>query len=311
LRRKGTAYIVSAGVNKYAPNPFFRSLKYAVADADSFASEVKSQQERLTRYEKVEVIRLTDASATKANILGALSQLAAKVQPEDAVILYFAGHGLAQGGQFYLIPQDFGNAATQDQSDVRAALDMMLAARGISDRELEQAFEGVDAGQIAMVIDACNSGQALGGERDGYGPMNAKGLAQLAYEKGMYILTAAQSFQAAQEVNVLGHGLLTYVLVDEGLKQSAADSRPQDGAVLMREWLNYAVSRVPQVEVEKIKQAGARGVKLSFSESERGLGLERHMIQHPRVFYRRELEAQPLVVAKPRAPRSNNRGANE
>ncbi|HKQ51039.1 MAG TPA: hypothetical protein VJT74_01630, partial [Pyrinomonadaceae bacterium] len=158
---------------------------------------------------------------------------------------------------------------------------------------------GVDAGQLSMIVDACNSGQALGGERDGSGPMNAKGLAQLAYEKGMYILTAAQSFQAAQEVNVLGHGLLTYVLVDEGLRQPAADRRPQDGEVSMREWLDYAAARVPQVQVDKIKQAGARGISLSFSEAERGLGLERRVVQHPRVFYRREFETRPLIVARP------------
>lgn len=298
LRRQGTAYIVSAGVNQYERNPFFRNLRYAVADADSFASEVKGQQERLTRYKRVEVIKLTDTAATKANILGALTQLAARVEPEDSVIFYFAGHGLAEGGQFYLIPHDFGGAQPPAQSDVQAVLQRMLAAHAISDRELAQAFEGVDAGQLSMIIDACNSGQALGGERDGFGPMNAKGLAQLAYEKGMYILTAAQSFQAAQEVNVLGHGLLTYVLVDEGLKQSSADRRPQDGAVIMREWLDYAAARVPQVQVDKIKQAGARGISLSFSEAERGLGLERRLVQHPRVFYRRELEAQPLVIAR-------------
>ena len=36
--------------------------------------------------------------------------------------------------------------------------------------------------------------------------MNSKGLAQLAYEKGMYILTAAQSYQAALEAAQFGHG---------------------------------------------------------------------------------------------------------
>ena len=61
--------------------------------------------------------------------------------------------------------------------------------------------------------------------------MNSKGLAQLAYEKGMYVLTAAQSFQAAQEVSKLGHGLLTYVLVEEGLKRAAADGGRQDDRV--------------------------------------------------------------------------------
>ena len=34
--------------------------------------------------------------------------------------------------------------------------------------------------------------------------MNSKGLAQLAYEKGMYILTAAQSYQAANEAERYG-----------------------------------------------------------------------------------------------------------
>lgn len=51
--------------------------------------------------------------------------------------------------------------------------------------------------------------------------MNSKGLAQLAYEKGMYILTAAQSYQAALEAAQLGHGYLTYALVEEGLKATA------------------------------------------------------------------------------------------
>ncbi len=81
--------------------------------------------------------------------------------------------------------------------------------------------EGLDAGHLLLIIDACNSGQALEAEEKRRGPMNSKGLAQLAYEKGMYILTAAQSFQAALEAAQLGHGLLTYALVEEGLKTSS------------------------------------------------------------------------------------------
>jgi uncharacterized caspase-like protein len=127
--------------------------------------------------------------------------------------------------------------------------------------------------------------------------MNSKGLAQLAYEKGLYILTAAQSFQAAQEASQLGHGLLTFALVDEGLKQAAADREPKDGAILVREWLDYATNRVPEMQVDKMKASR----NLFFVEEERGLNLtpERRSGQRPRVFYRRELEASPLVVAKP------------
>ena len=75
-----------------------------------------------------------------------------------------------------------------------------ILEHSISDEELERAVEGIDADKLLMVIDACNSGQALEAEERRRGPMNSKGLAQLAYEKGMYILTAAQSYQAAQEV---------------------------------------------------------------------------------------------------------------
>lgn len=84
-----------------------------------------------------------------------------------------------------------------------------MLARGISDQELEAAFEPMDAGQIVLLIDACNSGQALEAEEKRRGPMNSKGLAQLAFEKGMYVLAAAQGYQAALEVEKLGHGLLT------------------------------------------------------------------------------------------------------
>jgi len=128
-------------------------------------------------------------------------------------------------------------------------------------------------------------------------------LAQLAYEKGMFILTASQSYQAAQEASQLGHGLLTYALVEEGLKGAAADSEPKDGTLLAREWLDYAEERVPTIQIEKLKQARSAGLELSFVESEqpqsqRGLDIARRITQRPRVFYRRELETRPIIIAK-------------
>src|SRR5437016_9407949 len=115
-----------------------------------------------------------------------------------------------------------------------------------------------------MIIDACNSGQALEAEEKRRGPMNSKGLAQLAYEKGMYILTAAQSYQAALEAAQLGHGFLTYVLVEEGLKKGEADApSSRDGQVVVREWFDYAAERVPLMQVERMKQK--RGLGLAFT----------------------------------------------
>ncbi|MDT5122019.1 MAG: hypothetical protein QOC96_1501 [Acidobacteriota bacterium] len=309
LKRPGTAYVLAVGVNTYS-NPNY-SLKYAVADAEDFSAEFKHQQETLKKYERIEVIPLYDKQATKANILQTLSQLAAKAQPEDAVIVYFSGHGTAQQQRFYLIPSDLGY---QGERTKLSAKDLQtILEHSISDQELEAAFEKIDAGQLLTVIDACNSGQALDAEEKRRGPMNSKGLAQLAYEKGMYILTAAQSYQAALEASRIGHGYLTYALVEEGLKQGKADKEPKDNQIVLREWLDYATERVPQMQEEKMKETPqvkdqqGRELEFVFVEGDENVkDPEKRSVQRPRVFYRRETEALPLIIARPQAAPPRN-----
>src|SRR5262249_41409604 len=247
------------------------------------------------------VISLLNRDATRSNILSAISQIAQKAQPEDHLVIFFASHGTAAKNSFYIIPHDLGYQGRREELDAAAVRNIL--AHSISDRELEQALEGIDAAQIVVVIDACNSGQALEAEEKRRGPMNSKGLAQLAYEKGMYALTASQSYQAALEASQLGHGLLTYALVEEGLKTAAADNEPKDGVVSAREWLDFATERVPQMQEEKMKQTRGLGIGIVFTEGEQKIAdPEKRSVQRPRVFYRREMEANPLVVAKPNAP---------
>ena len=312
LRRKGVAYIIAVGVNEYENKQY--NLKYAVADAESFGNEVRSKQAQIGDFERVEVVTLLNENATKANILEALKRLGGstgtpslksspldslkRVEPEDTVIIYYAGHGTAQAARFYLIPHDLGYTGERTkltEQDLNTIL-----AHSISDAELEQAVEALDAGHLLLVIDACNSGQALEAEEKRRGPMNSKGLAQLAYEKGMYILTAAQSFQAALEAAQLGHGLLTYALIEEGLKTPIADVGPKDGVILAREWLDFATERVPQMQEQKMIEGRGVGISIAFTEGEANVAEpQKRSVQRPRVFYRREMEANPLVIAKP------------
>ena len=152
LRRAGTAYVLAVGVNSYA-NPQY-NLKYAVADAQAFGEEVRRQQTQLARYERVEVVPLLDKDATKANILAALKRLAGdkeappasapaalgalkQAQPEDVVVIYFAGHGTAQGNRFYLLPHALGY--TGDRNSLGEPGLRTMLAHSISDRELEAA----------------------------------------------------------------------------------------------------------------------------------------------------------------------------
>ncbi len=305
LKRKGIAYIIAVGINEYENTQY--NLKYATADARDFAEEMRRKQTQIGSFERVEVIQLLDQDATKANVLAAIKRLAGeagppslkagpldalkRAEPEDTVVIYFAGHGTAQAQRFYLIPHDLGYKGERTKL-TEQGLSTMLA-HSISDVELEAAVEDLDAGHLLLIIDACNSGQALEAEEKRRGPMNSKGLAQLAYEKGMYILTAAQSFQAALEAAQLGHGYLTYALVEEGLKTPVGDTSPKDGLVIAREWLDFATDRVPQMQEEKMAQGRGLGLEIAFTEG------ETRSVQRPRVFYRRELEANPLVITKP------------
>ncbi|MGA9993902.1 MAG: PEGA domain-containing protein [Pyrinomonadaceae bacterium] len=293
LKRDPTLYVLTIGVGEYE-NPQF-NLSYTVKDAQDFGAEVRLQQEQVGYYQKVEVIPLLDQGARKDFILSALKTLAEAVQPEDGVIIYFSGHGMARGDRFYLIPSDLGYKGPRGLVDA-AGLQTILA-HSISDLELEAAFADIDAGRLLLVIDACNSGKALQADDWRRGPMDTRGLGQLAYEKGMYVLTASQDMELAYESEALKHSYLTYALVEEGLKVKVKDADADgDGKMILREWFDYAKRRVPRMRQEKVEQDARRQNK-SLVEVEL---VEQGKVQRPKVFYRREPELQPFVVAKPR-----------
>ncbi len=316
LKRQASAYILTAGVNRYA-NPDY-NLSFAVSDAQAVGQELLRQLTGLGEYGKIEMIPLLDQQMTKSNLLLVLERLTGEntgplpaglpaaltkiepCQPEDAVFIFFAGHGTAAGPRFYLIPYDLGYQGKRTELD-EVGLKTILD-HSISDQELERAFEKLDAAHILLIIDACNSGQALEAEEKRRGPMNSKGLAQLAYEKGMYILTAAQGYQAALEAEKLGHGLLTQALVEDGLKSAAADTAPKDGKISVREWLSYPTQRVPQLQEETMEGARKLGRDIVFAEGEENIkDPAKRSLQRPRVFYRREAESVPFIIAKPPA----------
>ncbi len=319
LKRSGTLYVLAIGVNRYKDAS--HNLKFAVADADSISDELIAQQTKVSSksYADVKVVKLTDEKATRENILqalrrfstnanqvaltGEIGQELAKInhaQPEDALVVYYAGHGTASKDRFYLIPHDGFPA----DSAVSENYLQMLYEKSVSDEELEKSLETVDAGKMLMIIDACNSGQALNAEEQRRGPMNSRGLAQLAYEKGIYILTAAQSEQAALEVSKFGHGLLTYSLL-EGLRKA---EKITDGTITERNWFDYAVRQVPQLQIDEMRKRdveikGSKGNSRSGVVFIKGANVnlppEKRGLQTPRIFYRREAEENPFVVAKP------------
>ncbi|MEO8648003.1 MAG: caspase family protein [Acidobacteriota bacterium] len=301
LARRGRTFIVAIGIGKYS-NHYF-DLNYVAADASHFADIVKKAQAEIDPNTAVTVLPLLDEQATKQNILDAIRRLGSTnaaeggektgIQPEDSVFIYFSGHGLSVEDRFYMIPHDMGYSGPRSGVLQPAALSQ-IKSHGISDLELEEAFRGVDAKNLLLIIDACNSGQALETVETRFGPMNSRGLAQFAYEKGMYILAASQGDEIAYVSADRKRSYLTYALLDDALKGTVADTRPTDGKLVLREWFDYATSRVPALLAEKaaaLRKGDAK--KILLEEEMTPVGSQR-----PRVFYRRQRETDPMVIAR-------------
>ena len=160
-----------------------------------------------------------------------------KATPEDLVILSFAGHGRCDAdGEFYIVPFDTGGSG--GLSDI--------LKNSVSSSDLSQWLRDVDAGDMAMILDTCQSGGAVG-ENFKPGPMSSRGLGQLSYDKGMRILAATQSDNVALESGVLQQGFLSFSLTIEGLEEARADFAPTDGVITLDEWLAFGARRVPEL----------------------------------------------------------------
>lgn len=280
------AYIVSVGVN-VSEDPDL-NLRFAANDARRTNEIVVDGLKHSGRFaEVVPVVLVSDTGteqlASKANLRTVIDLLAGHpvdparraaipnvdhlrpADPDDLVLISFAGHGYADGrGAFYLVPHDVGAKARQNLASVGDGRALEAAAgvlsRCVSSEELGQWLRDVDAGDMALIVDACQSA-ALTGENFKPGPMGSRGLGQLAYDKGMRILAATQADNVAIELKSLQQGLLTYALVVNGLEGGEADFQPNDGTIGLAEWLQYAVQRVPTLFAE-VRSGRVRGATL-------------------------------------------------
>lgn len=318
--KRGRAFVVSMGVNTYQNSAW--DLSYAADDARLthrvFSSGLVGNAKKwnlLSDYKTISLQLISDNAqmqggkeveavsdnATKANLETVCDLLAGRVvaakkiaqipdadklsraQPDDIVLLSFAGHGVFQDGEFYLLPSDIGKDA--------ATISPAMLKRCISSRELSQWLFDVDA-QIVLVLDACQSAAAI--ENGGFkpGPANSRGLGQLAYNKKMRILVATQSSDVALENAQVRHGLLSYALLHEGLQNMKAKANRGDAdsaleKLTVGEWLHFAVRRVPSLADEArqgkvaLTDENGRGMKLSVLKNGKSA---RRLSQQPSLF---------------------------
>ncbi len=287
----GNAYILAIGVNAYQNASW--NLRFAADDARLAGKSLAEKLKATGQYgEVIELPLISDyhglegeKPATKANIRAALAELAKRVRPEDVLIIYYSSHGYADGsGRYYFFTTDTGAGTARK-------IDIALLGRIISSDELSGWLRAIDASDMVMIVDACQSAgtvQGEGGEEFKPGPMGSRGLGQLAYDKRMRILAASQKDDFALESGQLKQGLLTYALVKDGIEARKADNN-RDGQITLDEWLGYGVERVPVLLgavrnhslKELFKAEGGKGpVVVGSGDSLKS----RHGLQQPALF---------------------------
>ena len=278
--QKGRAYMIGIGVNACENASW--DLTYAANDANRLLEELPDRLVRTRNFKDVVVVPLisdyqikgqqrvlTQNLATKANIKAVLDLLAGRTikdslrqaipnagriqaaAPDDFVLISFSGHGfMDQPGNFYLVPYDIGQSRTQ-------AISREVVQKSISSMELSVWLRDLDAGHLVMIADACHSAGTVESGSFKPGPMGSRGLGQLAYDKGMQVLTSTQADDVALESKLTRHGLLSYALIQDGIVATRADFQPNDNRIYLTEWLSYAVERVPISKFAESSDAAA------------------------------------------------------
>ncbi|MEH2361435.1 caspase family protein [Nostoc sp.] len=99
-------------------------------------------------YLPEQVTLLTEASATRQNILAAFDQIIAQVNqnPDATVIIYYSGHGgrIQRTNEYFLVP--FGYDPSQ------------RADTAISGVEFTQKIEAITARKLVVLLDCCHAG---------------------------------------------------------------------------------------------------------------------------------------------------------
>ncbi len=230
---KPALHVLAIGISQYRDPSW--NLGFARADAEALARFFELKSGKL--FHSVSAKVLIDSAATWANIRQAIDDTAGKARPEDVVLIYFAGHGIALDRRYYLLPHDMRSEATLDE-DVKKF--------GIPDVALQDALRKVRAVKRIVILDACESGTALDILARALAAQRAA-LEMLIRAEGVFIIAASTRQQEAIEIPELGHGVLTYALLS-GLGATGDDKAPgAAGVVTMYGLLQYVSQKVPEL----------------------------------------------------------------
>ena len=255
-----TLHVLAVGVSEYAQQQL--NLKYAAKDAEDLVATIREQQ---THFGRVRSLLLLDDKASKDRILAARTFLM-KSGADDQVILFFAGHGILEGSDYFFVPSNFDPGA--------------VTGTTVRYEEIEALLDGIPARRRLVLIDTCHAGEVdetVAIERIETTPpqaatevtsfrhslpdtltdvgrtvgvsdvLLAESFADLRRRSGAFVIAAAGASEYALEQADLRNGVFTSCVL-EALRRTPS-SRPlwADGILHVSELHRYVSEQVPKL----------------------------------------------------------------
>ncbi|MDZ4164522.1 MAG: caspase family protein [Smithellaceae bacterium] len=198
---KPKLYVLAVGVSLYQDKSL--TLQFAAKDAKDFAQAMEKQKGGL--YRDVQVRLLTDALATRDEVMDGLDWIQKETTAKDVAMVFIAGHGVNDPtGNYYFLP---GNVDTEK-----------LKRTGVVFSDIKNTLNSL-AGKALFFMDTCHSGNVMGSRRaqtDITGLVNELASA----ENGVVVFASSTGKQYSLEDASWGNGAFTKALV-EGLSGKA------------------------------------------------------------------------------------------
>lgn len=234
IPKKPNLYLISIGAGQYLQKNY--NLKYAAKDAREVAALFSKGNQN---YNQVFTDTLIDKQVSKANLLRLKSKLK-RSQPDDVVILYYAGHGQFDNNQNYFL--------STYQNDFKRS-----SAQGFAYEQIENLLDSIPSRNKIMFIDACYSGEpdkdrlktttpALLEKQEKIFSMMKTMFSDLRRSNGVSVITASGPSEPAQEYDYLKNGVFAYFL-KKGLNTMESDLN-KDGKVSISELSDYLNTQV-------------------------------------------------------------------
>ena len=217
-KKSGKLFIISIGVSDYLENQL--DIYFPANDAIEFEKAVRNSA--LPLFDTIESIVIADSltEPTKSNIEKVLTKLN-QLTDKDSVILFIAGHGVMEMGEYYFLPKDT-RMESEENITTTTAVNWKKIHRALSDSK----------GRRILVVDTCFAENA-------YNPRFVKD----ASDEVIIALSATDGKTLARGYKDIGHGAFTYSLL-QGLS-GEADSE-QDNNITVNELFEYAKSFVSE-----------------------------------------------------------------